>query len=55
MMRSAKVIPIILALLVVCTVAQPVSSQTPARGKRIVIAASAVLDGRGHLCATPAL
>ena len=46
-MRSAKIIPCILSILGVCTLAQRISSQTPAQSKRIVIAASAVLDGKG--------
>jgi imidazolonepropionase-like amidohydrolase len=52
-MRSAKIILCILGILGVCTLAQRVSSQTPARppvkSKRIVIAASMVLDGKGHV------
>jgi imidazolonepropionase-like amidohydrolase len=48
-MRSAKSILCILSILGVCVPAQRVSSQTPAQGKRIVIAASAVLDGKGRV------
>ena len=46
-MRSAKIIPCILSILGVCALAQRISSQTPTQSKRIVIAASAVLDGKG--------
>jgi hypothetical protein len=42
--KSSK---IVLSILSACVVAQPISSQTPGHGKRIVIAASAVLDGKG--------
>jgi hypothetical protein len=45
-MRSAM---IILWILCVCALAQRISPQTPVQGKRIVIAASAVLDGKGRL------
>jgi imidazolonepropionase-like amidohydrolase len=52
-MRSTKIITGILAILGVCTLALQSSSQTPAQSspasKRIVIAASAVLDGNGHV------
>src|SRR4051812_12239012 len=47
-MRSAKIILYIL-ILGVCAVAQPISAQTPAQSKRLVIAASAVLDGKGRV------
>ncbi|HKQ06279.1 MAG TPA: amidohydrolase family protein [Blastocatellia bacterium] len=46
-MRAAKFILCIIGLLSISARAQTVSSQTPASGKRIVIAASTVLDGRG--------
>src|SRR2546426_2619012 len=46
-MRSAKIISCILGVLGICALAQPVSSQAPAQGKRIVIAASTVVDGKG--------
>ncbi|HKX28217.1 MAG TPA: amidohydrolase family protein [Blastocatellia bacterium] len=49
MMQSAKVILVILGLLGVCFSAPPRSAQAPARGRRQVIAASRVLDGRGHV------
>jgi len=39
----------ILSILCVCAPAQRISSQTPGQGKRIVIAASAVLDGKGRV------
>jgi imidazolonepropionase-like amidohydrolase len=45
-MRSAKIIPCILSILNVCALAPRISSQTPASSERIVIAASAVLDGK---------
>ncbi len=59
-MRSAKIILSILSTLGVCAFAQPVSSQTPAQPlaqskrivpaqRRIVIAASTLLDGKGHV------
>lgn len=48
-MRSAKVIVCILIILGVRAPAQPISSQTPAPKRRLVIAASAVLDGRGRV------
>ncbi|MCI0390628.1 MAG: amidohydrolase family protein [Acidobacteria bacterium] len=49
MTRFARIIPVALSLLAVCGSAQQPDSQTPARGKRIVIAASALLDGKGHV------
>ncbi|MEK6302776.1 MAG: hypothetical protein AABO41_18860, partial [Acidobacteriota bacterium] len=48
-MRFAKIILGILSTFGFCALAQPISSQTPAQTKRIVIAASAVLDGRGRV------
>jgi imidazolonepropionase-like amidohydrolase len=52
-MRATKITLFIFSLLVVCLLAQRVSSQTPiqppAKGKRIVIAASMVLDGKGRV------
>src|SRR5208282_1029555 len=48
-MRSARIIGCILILLGVCASAQGVSSPMPAQNKRIVIAASIVLDGRGRV------
>ncbi|MGH9935631.1 MAG: amidohydrolase family protein, partial [Blastocatellia bacterium] len=48
-MRSAKVILCILAILCVCALAQQISSQTPAPKQRVVIAASAALDGKGRV------
>jgi imidazolonepropionase-like amidohydrolase len=47
-MRIVKIILSILITLNICAQAQRVSAQTPAR-KRIVIAASTVLDGKGHV------
>ena len=47
-MRSAKIILCTLSTLAVCGQPQPISSQTPAQTKRIVIAASALLDGKGR-------
>jgi imidazolonepropionase-like amidohydrolase len=49
MMQSAKIIISTLVILVVCAWARPVSAQAPERGKRLVIAASSVLDGKGRL------
>jgi imidazolonepropionase-like amidohydrolase len=49
MMLSVNIIPGILTILGVCVLAPLISSQAPAKGKRIVIAASAVLDGKGHV------
>jgi imidazolonepropionase-like amidohydrolase len=52
-MRSAKIIPCILlcipSLVGLCALTQQISSQTPAPSKRIVIAASAMLDGKGRV------
>jgi imidazolonepropionase-like amidohydrolase len=48
-MRSAKILLCILSILGVCAPAQQVPAQTPAQSKRIVIAASVVLDGKGRL------
>ena len=51
-MRSAKIILCILSLLGICALAPQSSSQTPVQPsaqKRIVIAASTVLDGKGHV------
>src|SRR6266496_5292202 len=45
-MRFAKIILCILIIPGVCATAQRISAQTPAQ-KRIVIAASTVLDGKG--------
>jgi imidazolonepropionase-like amidohydrolase len=50
-MRTAKIVGCILGIVGVCGMAQEVCAQAPvqepARGKRIVIAASTVLDGKG--------
>jgi hypothetical protein len=46
--RSAKIILGVLSILGACALTQRVSSQSLAQSKRIVIAASAVLDGKGH-------
>jgi hypothetical protein len=48
MMPSAKIIICILGTLGVWGQAQRVSSETPPKSKTIVIAASAVLDGKGR-------
>ena len=49
-MQSAKTILCIVSILGVgAASAQRVSSQTPSQSKRIVIAASTVLDGKGHV------
>jgi imidazolonepropionase-like amidohydrolase len=51
-MRFAKILLCILSILSVCIRAQQISSKTPAQrpanGKRIVIAASTLLDGKGR-------
>jgi imidazolonepropionase-like amidohydrolase len=49
MMRTAKIIACILSVIGVCVMAQQSSSQTAATGKRVVIAASTVLDGKGQV------
>src|SRR5947209_11549414 len=46
-MRYVKII-LCISFLVVCAL-QSISSQTPMRNRRIVIAASTVLDGKGHV------
>jgi len=48
-MRSAKIILCILSIPGICALAQRISSQTPVQNKRIVIAASTMLDGQGHV------
>jgi imidazolonepropionase-like amidohydrolase len=48
-MRSAKILLCILSILGVCALAQRISSQTLAQGKRSVLAASSVLDGKGRV------
>src|SRR6267142_2858476 len=52
-MRSAKIILCILSIPGICALPQTTSSQTPAQppatGKRIVIAASTMLDGKGRV------
>ncbi|MFL6211218.1 MAG: amidohydrolase family protein [Pyrinomonadaceae bacterium] len=48
-MRVAQLMLGLFSLLSVCTLTQPISAQTPMPNKRIVIAASAVLDGRGRV------
>src|SRR5437773_9828331 len=52
-MRSAKLILCILSILGLHALAQQISSQTPAQApaktKPIVIAASTLLDGKGHV------
>src|SRR6266478_9567470 len=47
-MRFAKVILLFSCILTACTLAAKISAQTPSRS-RIVIAASAVLDGKGNV------
>jgi imidazolonepropionase-like amidohydrolase len=46
-MRSSTIIRTILSIAAVCTFSQPMSSQSPEHSKRIVIAASTALDGKG--------
>ena len=48
-MRSAKIIFCILSISGICALTQRIPSQTPAQGKRIVIAASTMFDGKGHV------
>jgi imidazolonepropionase-like amidohydrolase len=48
-MRSANIILCVVGLLCAWTPARRASSQTPARARRIVLAVSALLDGRGHV------
>src|SRR5437764_6326899 len=48
-MRAAKIILCLFCILVVCAPARRVAAQTRAQNRRIVIAASAVLDGRGRV------
>lgn len=48
-MRLRMTLPSLLSLFAACALAQPIPAQTPAPGKRIVIAASTVLDGKGHV------
>jgi imidazolonepropionase-like amidohydrolase len=47
-MRSSKITPRFLTVLGVCALGQCISSPAPAENRRIVIAASAVLDGKGR-------
>lgn len=47
-MRSAKII-LCISIFGICALAQRISSQTPAQSKRIVIAATTVLDGKGRV------
>lgn len=46
-MRPAKILLCVFGLLGLCALARPAASQTPTRGKRIVIAASVLFDGKG--------
>src|SRR5271155_3234120 len=48
-MQFAQGIVCVLGILGVLALAQEVSSQTPTQRKRIVIAASTVLDGKGRV------
>ena len=48
-MRSRKIILCILSMPGICALTQRIASQTPAQRKRIVIAASTMLDGKGHV------
>jgi imidazolonepropionase-like amidohydrolase len=48
-MRSSKIVLCMLSILGLCVLAQRVISQTAAQDKRIVIAASTVLDGKGRV------
>jgi imidazolonepropionase-like amidohydrolase len=48
-MQTAKIIPGILCVVAICALTEGIPSQTPAPSKRIVIATSTVLDGKGHV------
>jgi len=48
-MRTEKTVLCILGILGVHRMAPRISAQPPAQSKRIVIAASSVLDGNGHV------
>jgi len=48
-MRIAKILLSIPLVLNICALAQRISGQTPASSKRIVMAASTVLDGKGRV------
>jgi len=48
-MRSAKIILCILSIAGICALARRIASQTPAQSKRIVIATSTMLDGKGRV------
>ena len=48
-MRSLKIILCILSISGAGALAQRISSQPPTQGKRIVLATSTVLDGKGHV------
>ncbi|HXY13244.1 MAG TPA: amidohydrolase family protein [Terriglobales bacterium] len=48
-MRTAQAISCFVSVLSACALAPQVSSQTPKSSQRIVIAASTMLDGRGHI------
>jgi imidazolonepropionase-like amidohydrolase len=48
-MRSSKIVFSMIGILGISAVAQQVPSQMPGQNKRIVIAASAVLDGKGRV------
>ncbi len=48
-MRSAKIIVGILSVLGARATAQQISSPTPAQSNSITIAASTLLDGKGHV------
>src|SRR5271154_1659110 len=48
-MRSSKSLQCILSILCICVLAQGISAQSSAPRQRIVIAATALLDGRGHV------
>jgi imidazolonepropionase-like amidohydrolase len=47
-MRADKIISCLLCIIAACAPAERAFSQTPARDKRIVIAAGVVLDGKGR-------
>src|ERR1041384_6528444 len=49
MMRAAKIMLCLFIIFAACVPAQQTSSQVPMQNKRIVIAASTVLDGKGRV------
>lgn len=48
-MRAARIILGVISILAACGQAQQLPSASPSPSKRIVIAASMALDGKGHM------